>query len=60
VPWTAPVPGALLFAVGLLRYHVLTAYYFVPKAARTSAASGPLGMALVLAARSRRQARDQG
>jgi membrane protein len=47
VPWTALVPGALLFAVGIQGYHVLVAYYFVPKAARTSAVYGSLGVALV-------------
>jgi membrane protein len=50
VPWPALVPGALLFAVGLQGYHVLTAYYFVPKAARTSAVYGSLGVALVVLA----------
>jgi uncharacterized BrkB/YihY/UPF0761 family membrane protein len=50
VPWTALAPGALLFAVGLQGYHLLIAYYFVPKAARASAVYGSLGVALVLLA----------
>jgi uncharacterized BrkB/YihY/UPF0761 family membrane protein len=50
VPLTALVPGALLFALGLQVYHVLIAYYFVPKMARTSAVYGSLGVALVVLA----------
>jgi uncharacterized BrkB/YihY/UPF0761 family membrane protein len=50
VPWTALLPGAVLFAIGLQVYHFLIAYYFVPKAARTSAVYGSLGVALVVLA----------
>jgi uncharacterized BrkB/YihY/UPF0761 family membrane protein len=48
VPWTALVPGALLFAFGLLAYNLVVTLYFAPRAARASAVYGSLGVALVL------------
>lgn len=48
VPWTALVPGALLFAGGFLAYHLAVTLYFAPRAARASAVYGSLGVALVL------------
>jgi membrane protein len=50
IPVRAMMPGALMFAIGLQVFHVAVAYYFVPKAARTSAAYGSLGVALVVLA----------
>jgi uncharacterized BrkB/YihY/UPF0761 family membrane protein len=48
VPWTALVPGALLFAGGFLAYNLALTVYFAPRAARASAVYGSLGVALVL------------
>jgi membrane protein len=48
VPWTALLPGALLFAAGYLAYHLAVTLYFAPRAARASAVYGTLGVALVL------------
>lgn len=48
VPWTALVPGALLFAGGFLGFSLAVRLYFVPWAARASAVYGSLGVALVL------------
>jgi uncharacterized BrkB/YihY/UPF0761 family membrane protein len=48
VPWTALVPGALLFSFGLLAYNLAVSLYFAPRAARASAVYGSLGVALVL------------
>jgi uncharacterized BrkB/YihY/UPF0761 family membrane protein len=48
VPWTALVPGALLFAAGFLAYNLVVTLYFAPRAARASAVYGSLGVALVL------------
>jgi uncharacterized BrkB/YihY/UPF0761 family membrane protein len=48
VPWTALVPGALLFAGGFLAYNLTVTLYFAPRAARASAVYGSLGVALVL------------
>ena len=48
VPWTALVPGALLFAGGFLAYNLAVTLYFAPRAARASAVYGSLGVALVL------------
>ena len=48
VPWTALVPGALLFAGGYLAYNLVITLYFAPRAARASAVYGSLGVALVL------------
>jgi membrane protein len=48
VPWTALVPGACLFAVGLLAFHLAVSLYFAPRAARASTVYGSLGVALVL------------
>jgi uncharacterized BrkB/YihY/UPF0761 family membrane protein len=50
IPLRGQMPGALLFAVGLQAFHVAVVYYFVPKAARSSAAYGALGVALVVLA----------
>jgi uncharacterized BrkB/YihY/UPF0761 family membrane protein len=48
VPWTALLPGALLFAGGFLAYNLTLTLYFAPRAARASAVYGSLGVALVL------------
>jgi len=48
VPWTALLPGALLFAAGFLAYNLAVTLYFAPRAARASAVYGSLGVALVL------------
>jgi uncharacterized BrkB/YihY/UPF0761 family membrane protein len=48
VPWTALVPGACLFAVGVLAFHLSVSLYFAPRAARASTVYGSLGVALVL------------
>jgi len=48
VPWTALVPGTLLFAGGFLAYNLAVTLYFAPRAARASAVYGSLGVALVL------------
>jgi uncharacterized BrkB/YihY/UPF0761 family membrane protein len=48
VPWTALLPGALLFAGGYLAYNLIVTLYFAPRAARASAVYGSLGVALVL------------
>ena len=48
VPWTALLPGALLFAAGFQAYHLAVTLYFAPRAARASAVYGSLGVALVL------------
>jgi uncharacterized BrkB/YihY/UPF0761 family membrane protein len=47
-PWTALVPGSLLFAGGFLLFSLTVRLYFVPWAARASALYGSLGVALVL------------
>ena len=48
VPWTALLPGAILFAVGMEVVHVFTVYYLVEKIGRSSALYGSLGTAAVL------------
>jgi hypothetical protein len=48
MPWTALVPGSLLFAAGFLLFNLTVRLYFVPRAARASAVYGSLGVALVL------------
>jgi uncharacterized BrkB/YihY/UPF0761 family membrane protein len=48
VPWTALAPGALLFAVGFLAFHLSVSLYFAPRAARASTVYGSLGVALVM------------
>jgi uncharacterized BrkB/YihY/UPF0761 family membrane protein len=48
LPWTALIPGALLFAGGFLAYNLAVTLYFAPRAARASAVYGSLGVALVL------------
>ena len=47
-PWTALLPGACLFAVGFLGFHLTVSLYFAPRAARASTLYGSLGVALVL------------
>jgi uncharacterized BrkB/YihY/UPF0761 family membrane protein len=48
VPWTALVPGALLFAGGFQGFNLAVTLYFAPRAARASTVYGSLGMALTL------------
>jgi uncharacterized BrkB/YihY/UPF0761 family membrane protein len=48
VPWTALVPGALLFAGGTQGFALALTVYFAPRAARASALYGSLGVALTL------------
>jgi uncharacterized BrkB/YihY/UPF0761 family membrane protein len=48
VPWTALLPGSVLFAGGFLAYNLAVTVYFAPRAARASAVYGSLGVALVL------------
>lgn len=48
LPWTALVPGALLFAGGFLGFNLSVSLYFAPRAARASTVYGSLGVALVL------------
>jgi uncharacterized BrkB/YihY/UPF0761 family membrane protein len=48
VPWTAFIPGAVVFAVGLEALHVLTAYYLAEKLASQSELYGALGLAASL------------
>jgi hypothetical protein len=43
VPWTALVPGALLFACGTQGFALALTVYFAPRAARASALYGSLG-----------------
>jgi uncharacterized BrkB/YihY/UPF0761 family membrane protein len=50
VPWTALVPGALLFAGGFQAFSLTVTLYFAPRAARASTLYGSLGVALVLLA----------
>jgi membrane protein len=47
-PWTALVPGSLLFAVGFQGFSLALTLYFAPRAARASALYGSLGVALTL------------
>jgi uncharacterized BrkB/YihY/UPF0761 family membrane protein len=48
VPWTALVPGSLLFAAGFQGFSLALTLYFAPRAARASALYGSLGVALTL------------
>ena len=48
VPWTALVPGALLFAGGFQGFTLAITLYFAPRAAHASALYGSLGVALTL------------
>jgi uncharacterized BrkB/YihY/UPF0761 family membrane protein len=48
VPWTAMVPGALLFACGSQAFQLAVTLYFAPRAARASTVYGTLGVALTL------------
>jgi uncharacterized BrkB/YihY/UPF0761 family membrane protein len=45
VPWTAYVPGAILFGVGVEALYVFTAYYLQIKLANASELYGALGLA---------------
>ena len=45
LPWTAFVPGAVVFAVGLEALHVFTAYFLEAKLANASEVYGVLGFA---------------
>jgi uncharacterized BrkB/YihY/UPF0761 family membrane protein len=48
VPWTALVPGAVLFAAGFQGLSLAVTLYFAPRAARASTVYGSLGVALTL------------
>jgi uncharacterized BrkB/YihY/UPF0761 family membrane protein len=48
VRWTAFVPGAVVFAVGLEALHLFTAYFLAAKLASQSALYGALGLAASL------------
>jgi uncharacterized BrkB/YihY/UPF0761 family membrane protein len=48
VPWTAFVPGAILFAVGLEALQLFTVYYLAERIASQSALYGTLGLAASL------------
>jgi uncharacterized BrkB/YihY/UPF0761 family membrane protein len=48
VPWTALVPGSLLFGAGFQGFSVAVSLYFAPRAARASTLYGSLGVALVV------------
>jgi uncharacterized BrkB/YihY/UPF0761 family membrane protein len=48
VPWTALVPGALLFGAGFQGFNLAVTLYFAPRAARASTVYGSLGVALTL------------
>lgn len=45
VPWTAFLPGAVVFAVGLEALHLFTAYYLAERLANQSELYGALGLA---------------
>ena len=45
VPWTAYLPGAVLFGVGVEALYVFTAYYLQIKLANASELYGALGLA---------------
>jgi membrane protein len=45
LPWTAFLPGAAVFAIGLQVLHVLTIYYLSEKLAQQSQLYGGLGVA---------------
>jgi membrane protein len=45
VPWTAFLPGAILFGVGLQALHVFTVYFLEAKLANASELYGALGLA---------------
>jgi uncharacterized BrkB/YihY/UPF0761 family membrane protein len=47
-PWTALIPGALLFGVGMELLHVLLAYFLVPYALAKQGTYGALGIAAAL------------
>jgi uncharacterized BrkB/YihY/UPF0761 family membrane protein len=48
VPWTALIPGALLFGGGFQGYALAVTVYFAPRAARASTLYGSLGVALTV------------
>jgi uncharacterized BrkB/YihY/UPF0761 family membrane protein len=47
-PWTALVPGAVLFAVGLQVLHLVTVYYVAHKVSSSSDLYGPIGVAIAI------------
>jgi AbrB family looped-hinge helix DNA binding protein len=49
-PWTALLPGAALFAVGLEGIHIAVVFYFAAKVTHASQAYGTIGIALVVLA----------
>jgi membrane protein len=48
VPWTAFIPGAVVFALGLEGLHLFTVYYLAEKLASQSELYGALGLAASL------------
>jgi uncharacterized BrkB/YihY/UPF0761 family membrane protein len=48
IRWTAFLPGAVVFAVGLEALHLMTVYYLADKLASQSALYGALGLAASL------------
>jgi membrane protein len=48
VPWTALVPGAVLFALGVQLVHLATALFIADKVARASETYGSLGVAFTV------------
>ncbi len=48
VPWTAFIPGAVVFGVGLEALHVFTVYFLADKLAGSSALYGALGLAATM------------
>ena len=47
-PWTALIPGALLFGLGIELLHVVLAYFLVPYALAKQGTYGALGIAAAL------------
>jgi len=47
-PWTALIPGALVFAIGTEALNAVTAYYLIPEAEHKQGTYGVLGLAAVL------------
>jgi uncharacterized BrkB/YihY/UPF0761 family membrane protein len=48
VPWTALMPGAVLFGAGFQGFTIAVSLWFAPRAARASMLYGSLGVALVV------------
>ena len=48
VPWTAMVPGALLFAIGAQVLHIVAVVWFAPRIDSATARYGALGIAILL------------